>query len=129
MELKTVFNNAVETAFTVFASLVKEGGYIVTPENLGWDDTTPNLPIPMGVIVNGLTQKQLKNTRFYTQIEPTDTVIMVKGSDILNNGIRVRNSDRFTIKFSDTLTVSYEIQAHETDPADALYLILLREKP
>jgi len=128
MDLNLVFKNAVDIAFTVFASLVKPGAYIVEPEEKGWDDTTENEPVPMDVIVNGLTQKQLRETRFYTQMEPTDTVIMVKGSDITEKGIKVRNSDKFSITFPTETTV-FEIQANETDPAKALYLILLREKP
>jgi len=128
MDLNTVFHNAVATAFKVFKGLIKSGEYIVAVESKGWSSSGTPTTASLDVIVNGLTQDQLKNTKFYTQMEPTDTVIMVKGKDLAEKGIRVRNSDNFRIDF-DTYSTYFEIQGHETDPAQALYLILLREAP
>lgn len=127
MGLADVFTAAVETAFTVFADFVKSGAYIVEPDESGWTTSDVAVECEMDVIVNGLTQKDAQNTKFYAQIRETDTIVMVKGTDISKNNIRVRNSDSFKV-IHKTYTQLYEIVAHDTDPAEALYLILLREK-
>ena len=145
MALADVFISAVDTAFTVFSSVVKTGRYIINKEGSGWGESTEDIIPPEGsgepiipavdpkkeytmeVIVNGLSQDDLKNTRFFAQIEPEDTVVMLKGKDIVSNGIRVRNSDSFEIDFA-SYTGSFTIISHDTDPAEALFLLLLREK-
>lgn len=129
MGFSDIFISAVDTAFTVFSDFVKSGKYIYP--NAGWgsenesDDIAAGIPID--VIVNGMTQKDLRNSKFYSQITPTDTVVMIKGKDIDSNNIRVRNSDLFSITFKN-YTQLFIIVDHETDAANALYLLLLREK-
>ena len=127
MGLDTVFSSAVDTLFVVFKDFVCKGEYSIAPVDSGWDDSPDPVTHEMDVIVNGLTQSELKNTSFYSQIAPTDTVIMIKGSDIEKNSIRIRNSDSFKITHK-TYTQDYLIIDHDTDPAEALFLVLLREK-
>jgi hypothetical protein len=137
MGLSDVFENAVNVAFQVFVDFVKPGTYIVRKSDDGWGpDPILDPPIDppaespnefdMEVIVNGLSQKDLANSKFFAQMQPTDTVIMVKGYDIKSNSIRVRNTDKFQIEFS-SYTGEFDIIDHETDPAEALFIILLRE--
>ena len=125
MSLNDVFQNAAATIFKIFDSLTKPGYYVVR-EGSGWGDDDPNPEHSMKVIVNGLTQEQIRNTKFFTQIQPLDTIIMVKGVDIRTNNIVVKNSDGYKIVFG-LITKAFDIIDHETDPAEALYLILLRE--
>lgn len=127
MSLLSTFHIAAKTAFDVFKSLQKDGTYIVKPVESGWDDSDDPVSVGLKVIPNNLSQKDLQNTRFYSEIQPTDTVIMVLGAEIIKAGIRVRTSDEFTIAYT-SYTQLYEIKAFDTDPAEALYLILLREK-
>ena len=127
MGLAEVFESAVDTAFTIFVDAVKVGRYVVSPDNSGWGDTETIIKHQMEVIVNGLSQEDKRNTSFYTQIQPTDTIIMVRGIDIRDNSIRVSNSDLFEIDFA-SYTDLFTIEAHDTDPVEALFIILLREK-
>lgn len=128
MGLQDVFIAAVEIAFQTFVDLVRPGIYKANPSGSGWEDGD-DVPIdyPMEVIVNGLGQKDLKNTKFYAQILETDTVIMVRGTDIAKMNNRVRKSDGFEINHGKYIG-KYSVEAHDTDPAEALFLLLLREK-
>lgn len=128
MGLQDVFIAAVEIAFQTFVELVRPGIYKFKPTGSGWEDgdDTPT-DYPMEVIVNGLSQQDLKNTKFYAQILATDTVIMVRGTDIAKMSNRVRKSDEFEINHGKYVG-KYSIEAHDTDPAEALFLLLLREK-
>jgi len=126
MGLNTLFESAVDTAFQVFKDLAKPGKYLVRPEESGWGDDEAPIEHSMEVIVNGLSQDDKKETSFYTEIQPSDTIVMVKGKDIAANSIRVRNSDKFQIQFK-SYTSEFNIIASDTDPAEALYLILLRD--
>jgi len=127
MSLKDVLTSAVDTTFTVFADMVKPGKYTVNQEGNGFDDDVTPVSYEMGVIVNGLSQSDLKNSKFFGQIQPEDTVVMIKGKDITDNEIRVRNSDSFEIEFT-SYTSTFNVIGHDTDPAEALFLLLLREK-
>lgn len=127
MELSSTFHNAAKTAFVIFKSLQKDVSYIVKPEEDGWANSALPVSHPLKVIPNNLTQRDLQNTKFYSEIQPTDTVIMVLGAEIIKAGIRVRTSDEFSIAYT-AYTQLYEVKGFDTDPAEALYLILLREK-
>jgi hypothetical protein len=127
MELSTLFHQGAKTAFAVFKSLQKDGTYIVNPSEAGWSNSAAPVQHSIKVIRASLTERELQNTRFYSQIKPTDVIVMVLGADIISKGIRVRSSDAFSIVYK-TYTQSYEIVDYDTDPAEALYLILLREK-
>lgn len=126
MGLNLVFENAVQTAFTVFKDFVKPGKYIVSAKDSGWGEAVVPVEYEMEVIVNGLTQEDLRKTSFFTQIQSSDTIAMVKGKDIASNSIRVRNVDKFEVQFK-SYTTQFVIVEHETDPAEALFLLLLRE--
>lgn len=130
MSLYDVFHKAAGVAFNVFSSLMKDAEYISRLQGSGWGDDAPNPRFPMKVIVNGLTQEQVRNTKFFAQMNPRDTIIMVKGVDIIGNNITVSTSDKFSVNLG-TVEVpimrEFYIIDHETDPASALFLILLRE--
>jgi hypothetical protein len=127
MGLDSVFINAVEIAFTVFTSLVKEGKYIVSSDEVGWGSTDLPNEYPMESIVNGLSQEDKKNTSFANLILPTDTIVMVRGTNIKSNVGNVKNSDIFQLKLGGAWE-TFNIVSHDTDPAEALFLILLRKK-
>ena len=127
MELSTVFHNGVETAFKVFASLQKDGIYIISPNESGWDDSSDPIEVPMKIIPASFSQKDLHNLKFYSEIKADDVLIMVKGVDIINNNVRVRTTDLFQIVHR-SYTQLYDIKAFDTDPAEALYILLLKER-
>lgn len=126
MGLDQVFHKGVETAFKVFKSLQKDGQYIITPNESGWDDSPSSVSKEMKIIPSSFSQKDLKNLRFYSEIESDDVVIMIRGVDIIDNGIRVRKGDQFQIAYK-TYSQLYDIKAFDTDPAEALYILLLKE--
>lgn len=126
MELSQVFHNGVETAFKVFKSLQKDGQYIVTSAESGWDDSISPGIHDMKVIPSSFAQEDLKNLRFFSEIASDDVIIMIKGKDITNNNIRVRSSDKFNIAYT-TYSQLYDIKAFDTDSAEALYILLLKE--
>jgi len=130
MSLTDVFDSVVEAAFTIFADFVKSGKYIVTPGSSGWGESTIIPDHSMDVIINGLSQKNIRNSAFIAQIQPTDTIIMAKGVDIRNTVKRVKNGDEFSVKFiadDEDSWETFNIVTHDTDPAEALFLILLRK--
>lgn len=127
MDLNNLFEEVTSTIFNVFSSLIKDGMYITMPVESGWDDPTQLNESPCRVIVDGLSQEDKKNTSFFTQIQPTDTIVLIEGKDIRSNSIEVKNSDQFKILFGTTWK-NFTVEAHETDPAEALYILLLRSK-
>lgn len=127
MSLLNTFKNAAKTVFNVFVSLQKDGYYISNTHESGWDDSDEATSHHMKILPSNLTEKELRNIKFYSEIQPTDTLIMVLGEDIIANGIRVRKSDFFQINHS-SYSQLYEIIGFDTDPAEALYIILLRER-
>ena len=127
MELSTVFHQGAKTAFTVFKSLQKDGTYIVNPSEAGWEDSDDPVEHDFKIIPVSLSEGSLRDTRFYTEIQPTDTVIMILGADVIAKSLRIRTSDSFSIVYK-TYTQLYEIKNFDTDPAEAIYMLLLREK-
>lgn len=127
MGLSDVLTSAVDTVFTVLSDFVCDAKYTVTPAESGWDESEVFTSFDLKVIPNGMSQNDLRNTKFFSQIAPTDTVAMVKGSEIKSNGIRVRASDTMNVTIN-SIDVPFEVIAYDTDPAFALYMILLREK-
>lgn len=126
MELFGVFHLAAKTAFTVFKSLQRDGIYILNPDESGWTDSEAPTQVSMKIIPLSLSDEQVRNSKFFAKIKPTDTVVMVLGSDIISNNIKVRSGDSFSI-VQRTSTQLYGIEDFDTDPAEALYLLLLRE--
>jgi len=94
MSIKNTLNSAVNTIFKTFKDIIKDGTYIVDENGDGWESTSStSSEYPMETIVNGLSQRDLKGLSFYEHIQPTDTIVMIKGSDISKYGITVRSSD------------------------------------
>ena len=123
MSLEDVFHDACETVFTVFESLIRDGEYLVTKTD-GWDDTSaePN-SIPMDVIINAYSKKDVEQTSFYDLVQVTDLIVMIRGRQI-TTPLSTKNMMQITHK---TLGVKlYSIEAWDTDPASALYVVLLR---
>lgn len=116
MSLKDTFVNAAEIAFKVFASLVKPGVYTYIFDT-GFDKTETSIDVD--VIVSSFSQKDIQNVSFKALIQPTDLQGLVKGSDltlpVTTEGVMVVDD------------VAYGIVAFQTDPADALYILLLRK--
>lgn len=127
MGLNDVFISAVDTVFSVLSDFVVTAQYIVPPDSSGWSDTEVLSTYELKTILNGMSQNDLRSTKFFAQIAPTDTVAMVKGSEIKSNGVRVRASDTMIVPVN-SIDTTFEVIAYDTDPAFALYMILLREK-
>ncbi len=125
MSLEDVFHQACEIAFTVFESLIREGEYLITKTS-GWEDESiPVVPdsIPLDIIINAYKKKDVEHTSFYNLVQVTDNIVMIRGAQI-TTPLSTKNSIR--IKHKTIGTKTYSIEAWDTDPASALYIVLLR---
>ena len=123
MSLEDVFHDACETVFTVFESLIRDGEYIISKDS-GWDDVQAEpTVIPMDVIINAYKKKDVEQTSFYDLVQVTDTVVMIRGRQI-TTPLSTKNTMKITHK--DLGVKHYSIEAWDTDPASALYVVLLR---
>jgi len=122
MSLNTTFQKAAVTVFKVFKSLVYKAQYTVVKKD-GFDvDTSTSHPIDL--IVDTFAERDVQFLSFSNLIQPTDVKGLVRGKQLRDNGI-TSLSTRDVIVRDDTIT--YAIIAYKTDPAEALYILLLRK--
>lgn len=124
MALYDVFNNAAETVFKVFKSLILQGTYLESNAT-GWEergaepDPTPHL---LDVIPSQMSKEDVERLSFSELVQPTDVVIMVRGRELT---VPMKTSNFFKVAHK-TGEKTYSVEAWDTDPAEALYMILLR---
>ena len=127
LDLNKVVSKAVATIFNVCSSIVYSGTYTSIASSSGWaEDNGSQITYDMNVIVGGFEQSDKEKLSFYTQIQPTDTLALIQGSDVAAAGITVSNSDQFTIHYSSG-DVVLKIENHDVDPTGSLYTLQLRE--
>lgn len=117
MALKQVFINAAETIFTVFSSLIHAAQYKVIIDN-GFDTPTIELT-PVDIILDTFAERDVQFLSFSALIQPTDVKGLVRGEHLAD--IDVSTTDEVIID-----DVTYSIIAFNTDPAEAVYTLLLR---
>jgi hypothetical protein len=120
--MKEIFQNAVDTIFDVFESLKKSGTYLKKKDESGWGDDDSPTEYEFEFLEFGLVQEETKNLSFYTKITPEDLIIIIKGKKVEEYGLKIKQADSFKIG-EDT----YLVEAHEGDPANASFVILLRK--
>ena len=117
MTLRDTFHSAAETAFNVFSSLVKQGVYTYVVDD-GFTSSSTDYPI--NVIVGSFSQEDVQRASFSALIQPTDMQGLVKGSDL---SVPVTTEGVMSVD-----GINYGIVAFDTDPAEALFILLLRKR-
>lgn len=117
MALIDVFTQAADTIFTVFESLIVDASY-VTVEDDGFDESVET-PYPITLIIDGFAERDVQFLSFSNLIQPTDVKGLVRGSELTS--VKVSTQDVVTVGDE-----RYAIIAHNTDPAKAVYTLLLR---
>ena len=125
MSLNDVFQNAAAVAFRVFDSLAEDVTYIRSGDDLGWGDGASDAETVLRVIPISIQDDTVKKASFYNLIQPKDVVVMIKGAELREKSVVVRVSDTVRMVL-DGMTRVFDIQASDTDPAKAVYLVLLR---
>lgn len=124
MSLYDVFHSAANTVFTVFKSLIVSGEYVQNIST-GWEDVAP-VPntYPVDIILGAVSKEDMRQSRLYGLIQPTDVLALVKGSQIVFE-IKTGN-DTVKITHKSSQIVTYSVEGFDTDPAGAVYTVLLR---
>lgn len=117
MALDQVFKDAAKTIFEVFSSLIYKATYKVIVDD-GFETPTETTT-PVDLILDSFAERDVQFLSFSALIQPTDVKGLVRGEQL--SGIEVSTSDLVVIG-----GVVYSIIAFSTDPAKALYTLLLR---
>jgi len=126
MSLKDVFLKAADTAFKVFDSVTHNSSYVRISES-SWADVPPTETLyPAKLILAEFSQKDIYSLPFSALIQPTDMKGLIRGSELPRP---LKTSDLVRVPASDQFPEAREfhVVAWSVDPADALYVILLRE--
>jgi len=121
MALIDVFKGAAATAFQVFDSLTVDVNYVNVTEVKWEDEPGTETLYPAKMIKENFTQKDMYSLSFSSLIQPTDIKGLIQGVDMpatptTQDLVRVTASGQ-----------EFHVIAWETDPANALYTLLLRE--
>ncbi len=123
MSLHTTFQKAAKTVFKVFKSLIFKVQYVVVLKD-GFDvNTRTNHPVDM--IVDTFAERDVQFLSFSNLIQPTDVKGLVRGQNLRDQGIATLSTSDVIVR--DDNDVEYAIIAYNTDPAEALYILLLRK--
>ena len=118
-ELRSVFADGVELAFSTFEEAVKIGEYYL-PQKTGFEDEEPDpLNCTIRCIFEKAYEKDLTKLAFVKLIQPNDIIGLIPAVDmtveVSTKGYIVFNSD------------TYFVEATDIDPMEVLYTLLLRK--
>jgi hypothetical protein len=117
MSLKNVFIRSARTVFKVFASLTHPAVY-VSYTDTGFEDPIIR-EYPIDMIMDTFSERDVQFLSFSALIQPTDIKGLVRGEQLLN--VEVATTDKVRVD-----TVDYHVIAYSTDPARAVFTLLLR---
>jgi hypothetical protein len=135
MSLKTTFHKAGKIIFKVFKSLLHKGHYISVSRGFDGDETEAT-PAPIDIIIDTFAERDTQFLSFYNQIQPTDVKGLVRGEQL--SGVELSTEDKvrvgttaedYPVYDEETGKWSgkeYHVIAWNTDPAEAVYTLLLR---
>ncbi len=122
MSLKTTFNNAAETIFKVFKSLIVPVNYVTEVED-GFG-TVKSTETPVDMIIDNFAERDVQYLSFSRLIQPTDVKGLIRGKQLRSLGITELDTTSKIVRIDNG--VVFSIVAYDTDPAEALYTVLLR---
>lgn len=120
MGIKATFAKGVERIFTAFGDVVKEGIYVLTDDD-GWGNVTTISSNPMRVITDKFEKEDLEKASFSELVQHTDTKGLVPAVDFTSQSLIPKTGKVFKVD-----DVEFTIEAFDTDPAEAMYTLLLR---
>ncbi len=122
MSLHTTFQKAAKTVFKVFKSLIVKVTYVVVVKDGFGTDTRTEYSVDM--IIDTFAERDVQFLSFSNLLQPTDVKGMIRGQNLRDVGVLSLGTEDIVIR--DDTGVEYSIIAYNTDPAEALYILLLR---
>jgi hypothetical protein len=119
MALNTAFNKVAKTIFKVFKSLAVSGSYVSVSRDFEGTEVE-NAVLPIDLIRDTFAERDTQFLSFYNQIQPTDLKGLVRGEQLTGVGLSTEDKVRAG-------TDEYHVIAWDTDPATAVYTLLLRK--
>ena len=118
MGLDTVFKNAATTIFDVFKDISYTANYVQKRDD-GFGTVTETTH-EVTAILDSFAERDVQFLSFSRLIQPTDTKGMIKGEQLQ---FELSTKDELYIDDTDE---TYSIIAFSTDPAKAVWTLLLR---
>jgi hypothetical protein len=117
-KLRSTFLKGVETIFNVFNEAVKTGSYsVVTDDGFNTPSTVTDT---VRCIFEKFTAKDVELLTFSDLIQPQDIKGLMPFVDLVNTTITTQGYVLFG-------TDKYTVEAHDLDPIDVIYTLLLRK--
>lgn len=117
MALYDIFHNAADTIFNVFKSLTHQAVYVSKFED-GFDVVTTT-ELDIDIIIDTFSERDVQFLSFSQLIQPTDVKGLVRGKQLTS--IELSTNDLVRVDGTE-----YTVVAYSTDPATAVYTLLLR---
>jgi len=122
MSIKTTIDKGVATIFKVLKSLVHPATYTsAISDGFGASTTTE---YSTSAIIDSFSERDVQFLSFSEFIQPQDMKGMVKGVDI---PVSPSSKDYLEVTDSSIFAGKYKVIAWNTDPAVALFVLLLRK--
>jgi len=123
MSLKDTFLKAANVIFNVFESLTHAVNYVVVIKD-GFDvDTREEYPVDM--IIDNFAERDVQFLSFSNLIQPTDVKGLIRGQQLRDLGVLELSTQDKVVRIDTSR--EFAIIAYSTDPAEALYTLLLRD--
>ena len=123
MSLHTTFQKAAKTIFTIFKSLIRQVDYTVVIDD-GFTEATRTAH-RVDMIIDTFAERDVQFLSFSNLIQPTDAKGMVRGQDLRDQGVSKLSTRDVVVRVDNGK--EYAIIAYSTDPAEAVYTLLLRD--
>jgi hypothetical protein len=123
MALNTTFQKAAKTVFKVFSSLIVPVDYVVIVKD-GFDVDTRTV-YGVDMIIDSFAERDVQFLSFSNLIQPTDVKGLVRGQQMRDLGLSELGTNDVVVRKDNS--VEYSVIAYNTDPAEALYTLLLRK--
>lgn len=129
MSILQEFRDIPEVVFDVFEELIIPSNHIIPAKKTGWsDDVTESVVTELDIIPASFKKEEIDDLSFRNEVQPTDVIVMIKGNEVASKGVIFRSSHSFELfeNGRDNEPETFSVIASDTDPAKALYLVLLR---
>lgn len=121
MSIKTTIDKGVNTIFKVLRSLVHPATYVAVVKD-GFSDNSET-EYSVGVIIDSFSERDVQFLSFSDLIQPQDMKGLVRGAEL---PVSPSSKDYINVTDTSIFTGKHKVIAWNTDPATALYTLLLR---
>jgi len=119
MGLRDTFLSGLETIFSVLNDAVKTGTYTIETDD-GFSDVNTITADSVRCIFENFAEKDVHDLSFYELVQPKDIKGLMPFVDLVNCDI----TTQAYIVFG---TDKYMVEAHDLDPMDVVFTLLLRK--